>query len=93
MLRSKLSAEDRAEMLISLATSAEDEQVQLKATLAIIDRTDGKVTDKLEITSDEMTPEEYAEELAVIAREHLRSLPDEERIKLLTDPVPSNSIQ
>ena len=52
----------------------------------------GKPKETVEIKS-ELTEDEYREELAIIAREHLDSLPHEERIKLLSDPAPSDTIQ
>ncbi len=93
VLRLKLSADDRADMLIKMARDSEDEQVRLKALLAIIERTDGKVKDEIEISTP-LSDEEYREELAIIAREVISAASPEEREKLLSfDPAPTDTIQ
>jgi hypothetical protein len=52
-LRARITPEQRAGLLIDLAMRAESEDVKLRARLAILERSDGKVTDRLELTRGE----------------------------------------
>ena len=62
------------------------------AAQQLLDRMMGKPKETVEFKSD-LSDDEYMAELAEIAREHVRSLPAEERVKLLTDPAPTDTIQ
>lgn len=72
-LRQKLTAEQRADLLIDLAMKAVSEQVKLSARLAIIERTDGKVPNVVRTTLStggrldlsNMTPEQLAALLSI----------------------------
>lgn len=80
-----------AERLLTAEDSDSDMQYRVMTFLA--DRGYGKAKETVEIQT-ELTPEEYAEELAIVAREHIASLSDEERERLLAqDPAPSDMIQ
>lgn len=84
------------EKIIELAEkhlASDDEKVAFAAVTFLADRGYGKAKETVEIQT-ELTPEEYAEELAIVAREHIASLSDEERERLLAqDPAPSDMIQ
>ena len=58
VLRRKLTPEERADMLIELAMKAEDERVRLQARLAILERTEGKVRDTVDINHGGPTPDQ-----------------------------------
>jgi hypothetical protein len=56
------------------------------------DRLMGKPKEIVEHRS-ELTDEEYVEELRLIAVEQIRAMPADERIRLLADPAPTDTIQ
>lgn len=76
VLRRKLSPDERADMLIELAQQAEDERVRLQARLAIIERTDGKVKDTVDLNHSGVSPTQAA------LLDALRLTPHERRKKL-----------
>ena len=81
---------DLAEQL--LLSEDSDSKVKLGVLTFLADRGYGKPVETVEVKT-ELTDDEYTAELAEIAREHVRSLPAEERVKLLTDPAPTDTIQ
>lgn len=91
-VRAKLPPEEWFERVWELACGADDERVRLLALQTLADRGWGKPTEIVEHRG-ELSDEEYAEELREIAREHLCALPVEERIQLLADPAPTDTIQ
>lgn len=76
VLRAKMPPEQRAQALVDLALTAEDENVRLRALLAIWDRTDGKVRETVDLNHGGPTPEQQA------FLEALRMTPEERRKKL-----------
>lgn len=70
-----------------------DSDMRYRVMVFLADRGYGKAKETVEVQTD-LTPEEYREELAIIAREHLASLSDEERERLLApNPAPTDTIQ
>lgn len=63
----------------------------VKAAELFLVRALGKPKETVEIST--FTDEEIAEEIEIIAREKLRSMPLEERLRLVADPAPTDTIQ
>lgn len=91
-IRAKLPPEEWVTKTLALATSAVDERVRLGALKELADRAWGKPVEIVDPQSD-MTDEEIREEYLIIAREVAASLPIEERIRLLADQAPTDTIQ
>ena len=91
-VRRKYPPEKIIELVEELFAKAEDDATRRWAIQFVADRGYGKAKETVEVKT-ELTEQEYAEELAIIAREHLNSLPADERARLLEDPAPTDTIQ
>ena len=78
--------------VLALATGAKDERVRL-ASWQFLAKYGWPGEALVPESESEFTDEELAEEARIITAETLRALPPEERIKLLADPAPTDTIQ
>lgn len=83
------------EKIVELAEkhiASKDEEIAFKAFQFIADRGYGKPREA-EVEEPAMTPEEYKRALAEIVREEVAAMSPEDRMRLLTNPEPTHTIQ
>ena len=70
----------------------EDRTVAFKTWQLLVAYVAGRPTEHVEV-KPELSEEEMREEIDIMLKEHIRSLPPDERARLLEDPAPTDTIQ